>query len=72
MPLKTFVAKLTAAMGTAPPRHVPGWLVRLAAPLMAEFGSATLALSNERIKRELAWTPRYPTVDAGMVEVKQL
>ncbi len=69
--LTVFLADLAAALGAAPPRHVPRWVVRLAAPLMAEFGSMTLMLSNDRIKRELAWRPQYPTVPDGLAEVRQ-
>jgi nucleoside-diphosphate-sugar epimerase len=68
--LVAFIDKLTKATGAPPPRHVPSWLVRIAAPVMAEFGSASLMLANGRLKRELGWAPRYPTVDAGLVEVR--
>ena len=71
MKLTAFLADLAAALGAAPPRHVPRWVVRLAAPLMAEFGSMTLMPANDRIKRELAWRPRYPTVSDGLAEVRQ-
>ena len=66
------LAELASAVGAPPPRHVPLWLVRLAAPLMARFGTSTLMLSNDRIKRELGWRPRYPTVEAGLAEVTRL
>lgn len=69
VPFTTFLAKLTVAARAAPPRHLPGWLVRLAAPVMAEFGTTRLMLSNDRSKRELGWTLRYPTVDVGLAEV---
>jgi nucleoside-diphosphate-sugar epimerase len=70
--LKKFLAELARAVDAAPPRHIPRWLVKLAAPVMAEFGSATLTLANDRIKRELGWKPRYPTVETGLAEVRRL
>jgi nucleoside-diphosphate-sugar epimerase len=69
--LTAFLEKLTQTVGARPPRHVPGWILKLAAPVMAEFGSTSILLSNDRIKRELGWTPRYPTVEHGLVELKQ-
>lgn len=66
------LAELASAVGAPPPRNVPLWLVRLAAPLMAQFGTSTLMLSNDRIKHELGWRPRYPTIEAGLAEVTRL
>ena len=69
--LRTFLVQLAAAIGAAPPRHIPRWVVRLAAPLLDGFGTTTLMLANDRIKRELGWMPRYPTVNAGLAEVRE-
>jgi nucleoside-diphosphate-sugar epimerase len=68
--LTAFLEELAKAVGARPPRHVPRWLVSLAAPMLADFGTKSLLLSNERIKQELGWTPRYPTVQSGMIEVR--
>jgi nucleoside-diphosphate-sugar epimerase len=68
VPFSTFVAGLAAKSGAPRARHVPAWLVRLVAPVIAELGTATLMVSNERIKRELGWTLRYPTIDTGLAE----
>ena len=72
MELEAFMAELATTLGARPPRHLPPWLVRLAAPLMEEFGMATLRLSNRRIKQELGWTPRYPTVTARIGTLGQV
>jgi nucleoside-diphosphate-sugar epimerase len=69
LPLAAFMSALAAALGTRPPRPVPRWLVRLAAPLAAELGSAPLRLSNARARRELGWAPRYPTIRSGLAEL---
>jgi nucleoside-diphosphate-sugar epimerase len=68
--LRTFLEQLAKAVGARPPRHIPRWVVSLAAPMLASFGTKSLLLSNERIKQELGWTPRYPTVQSGMIEVR--
>ncbi len=68
--LTVFLEELARAVGARPPRHVPGWIVTLAAPVLAEFGTKSLRLSTERIKRELGWRPQYPTIQSGMSEVR--
>ena len=70
--MKTFLAELARAVDAAPARDIPRWLVTLAAPVMAEFGCATLTLANDRIKRALGWKPRYPTVETGLAEMRRL
>jgi nucleoside-diphosphate-sugar epimerase len=62
-----FVALTAEAAGVGPPRRIPAWLARLAAggdPVAAAVRSARS--SNQRIKRELGWTPRYPTAREGV------
>jgi nucleoside-diphosphate-sugar epimerase len=65
--LADFVAAIASALGIGAPRHVPVWLARLAAggdPVAAVTRSARS--SNARVKRELGWTPRYPTAAEGV------
>jgi nucleoside-diphosphate-sugar epimerase len=65
--LADFIATIARALGIAAPRHVPVWLARLAAgsdPVAAVTRSARS--SNARVKRELGWTPRYPTAAEGV------
>lgn len=62
-----FVAVTAKALGVGKPRRVPLFLARLAAgrdPVTAVVRSARS--SNERIKRELGWRPRYPTARDGV------
>jgi nucleoside-diphosphate-sugar epimerase len=57
-----YLAELARVIGAPPPRHVPYWLVRAAAPYVATFmGRARVPMSNARITEELGWRPRYPT-----------
>ena len=60
-----------AALGAPPPRSVPAWMLRLAAPLIASIAVDTsMRVSNEKAKTELGWTPRYPTYRDGMAAIR--
>jgi nucleoside-diphosphate-sugar epimerase len=62
-----FVALTADALGLGPPRRIPPWLARLAAgdgPIRAVVRSAKS--TNERLKRELGWKPRYPSARDGV------
>jgi nucleoside-diphosphate-sugar epimerase len=57
---------MAAAFGAPPPRRVPRWLLRLAAPYVASFAADTsMRVSNVKAKRELGWRPAYPTYRDG-------
>lgn len=60
--MDAYVTELARVVGAPPPRHVPYWLVRVAAPYVATFmGRARVPMSNALIADELGWRPRYPT-----------
>lgn len=62
-----FVGLTAKALGVGAPRRVPAWLARRATgkdPVSAVVRSARS--SNELIKRELGWEPRYPTATEGV------
>jgi nucleoside-diphosphate-sugar epimerase len=62
-----FVAATASALGVGRPRRVPEWVARRVTgndPVAAVVRSARS--SNERIKRELGWQPRYPTARDGV------
>ncbi len=65
-PVSAWVPALAKAVGAQPPRHVPVWLGRLAA---GEVGVSMMTqirgTSNAKAKRELGWTPRYPSYREG-------
>ncbi len=53
-------------LGAKPPRHVPRWVVRLVAGSVAATSvTEQRGASNAKAKRELGWTPRYPTWREG-------
>jgi nucleoside-diphosphate-sugar epimerase len=67
-PSADWLPALSAALGAKPPRHVPVWLGRLAAgevPVMMMTESR--GASNARARRELGWTPQWPTWREGFV-----
>jgi len=68
--MREFIVRLAAAVSGPPPRTIPSWIVRLAAPVIAEMGAAKLPLSNALAKRELAWTLHYPRVRVGLAELQ--
>jgi nucleoside-diphosphate-sugar epimerase len=69
-PVREWAPVLAKALGAQPPRHFPVWLARLiageAAALMA---TQARGVSNAKAKRELRWTPRYPTWRQGFAAV---
>jgi nucleoside-diphosphate-sugar epimerase len=69
-PVRVWLPALAAALGAPPPRHVPAWLAR---PLLGGMGMVMMTtargMSNAKAKRELGWTPAYPTWREGFREV---
>jgi nucleoside-diphosphate-sugar epimerase len=65
-PVSEWLPALAAALGGKPPRHLPGWLGRL---LIGEHGTLMMTesrgSSNAKAKRELGWTPIWPTWREG-------
>ena len=68
-PVRQWLPVLADALGAKPPRHVPVWLARLFAgePGVA-MGTEARGASNAKAKRELGWTPRYPSWRQGFVQ----
>ena len=59
-PIREIVPALAAALGAPPPRHLPGWLVRLAAgPQAYSMMTSIRGASNAKAKREFGWEPRH-------------
>jgi len=62
-----FMALTASALGVGPPRRVPVWLARLLAGRNAVDAVVRSARSsNERIRAELGFAPRYPTAREGV------
>lgn len=65
-PVRDWLPVLANALGAKPPRHVPAWMARLFAGQAAVvMGTQVRGASNAKAKRELGWTPRYPSWRLG-------
>jgi nucleoside-diphosphate-sugar epimerase len=69
-PVREWLPALAAALGAAPPRHVPAWLAR---PLLGDQGMVMMTtargMSNAKARGELDWTPAYPSWRDGFRDV---
>jgi nucleoside-diphosphate-sugar epimerase len=67
---RDFLTDFARRLGAPQPRRVPAWLVRLIAGRYAvEFLTASTRTTNARIRRDLGWSPRYPTFEEGLDQV---
>jgi transposase InsO family protein len=64
--VREWLPVLAQVLGAKPPRRFPVWLARLIAGQGAVMiGTQARGASNAKAKRELGWTPGYPTWRAG-------
>ncbi len=64
--VRDWLPVLADALGAKPPRHVPAWMARLLAGRAAVvMATQVRGSSNAKAKRELGWTPRYPSWRLG-------
>ncbi len=65
-PVSQWLPFLAKAIGAKPPRHMPAWVGRLfAGELGVIMMTESRGASNEKAKRELGWTPTYPSWRIG-------
>jgi nucleoside-diphosphate-sugar epimerase len=68
-PVREWLPVLADALGAKPPRHFPIWLARVfAGEAGVMLGTESRGASNEKAKRELGWSLRYPTWRSGFFE----
>lgn len=61
-PVSAWLPELAAAVGARPPLRVPAWLAgRLIGPQGMVMMTSARGASNARARRELGWTPAYPS-----------
>lgn len=58
---------MARAFVAPPPRKLPGWMLRIAAPYVASMVVCTsMQVSNGKAKTELGWHPMFPTYREGV------
>jgi hypothetical protein len=68
--VREWLPVLAQALGTKPPRRLPTWLARLlAGEVVVVLSTEARGASNAKAKRELGWTPRYPSWRTGFPAV---
>jgi nucleoside-diphosphate-sugar epimerase len=60
-PMREWLPALAAALGARPPRRVPEWAGRLVMGPGLDMMMQARGAANARAKKELGWSPRYPT-----------
>jgi nucleoside-diphosphate-sugar epimerase len=69
-PVREWLPVLADALDAKSPRHVPIWLARLfAGESGVVMGTEARGASNEKAKRRLGWSLRYPSWRQGFAEV---
>jgi nucleoside-diphosphate-sugar epimerase len=67
-PVRELLPVLAEVLGAKPPRRFPRWLARLlAGEAVVMMETEARGASNAKAKRELGWTPRYPSWREGFV-----
>jgi len=68
-PVRDWLPDLARALDAPPPRRVPAWLVRLfVGKGPVDMMTRARGISNAKTRRELDWTPRYPSWRTGFAE----
>ena len=61
-PVAQWLPYLASSLGARPPMRAPAWLGRLlGGEMVVEWMTQGRGASNEKAKRELGWTPAYPS-----------
>jgi 2-alkyl-3-oxoalkanoate reductase len=61
-PVAQWLPYLASCLGVKPPMHAPTWLGRLlGGEMTVSMMTEVRGASNEKAKRELGWTPKYPS-----------
>jgi nucleoside-diphosphate-sugar epimerase len=65
-PVRVWLPAIAKAIGAPPPRHIPRWVGRMLGEHLVVMMTEIRGASNERAKRELDWTPRWPSWRDGV------
>ena len=66
---REFADTFARLVGAPEPYRIPVWLARLIAPMAVAVLGARIPISNAKAKRELGWSPRFPTYREGIEDV---
>jgi 2-alkyl-3-oxoalkanoate reductase len=61
---REYVAAVAAALGVAPPKLPPAWVMALGGSLM-KLMARSLRISNRKLRDASAWRPRHPSAREG-------
>lgn len=65
-----FLGEFATRLGARPPRRVPVWLAKwLAGEQAVAFFTRSTQTTSARLRRDFAWTPRYPTYREGLDQI---
>jgi len=68
--VRAFLGEFAKRLGAPPPRRVPVWLAKwLAGEQAVAYFTRSTRTSNARLRRDFAWTPRYPTYREGLDQI---
>jgi nucleoside-diphosphate-sugar epimerase len=65
VPVREWLPAVAAAIGAPPPRHIPRWVARLMGEHVVALMCEVRGASNAKARRELGWTPQWPTWREG-------
>ena len=68
-PVREWLPAIAAAIGAPPPRKVPRWVARLMGEHVVALMCEVRGASNAKARRELGWTPRWPTWREGFAQL---
>ena len=65
-----FLGEFATRLGARPPRRVPVWLAKwLAGEQAVVYFTRSTQTTSARLRRDFAWTPRYPTYREGLDQI---
>jgi nucleoside-diphosphate-sugar epimerase len=68
--VRTLLEGLASRLGAPPPRRAPSWLARwIAGDAAVAYFTRSTRTANARLRRDFAWTPRYPTYREGLDQI---
>jgi len=67
-PVREWLPVLAKSLGAEPPRRISSWLARVVAgEAVVTWGTEARGASNAKARKDLRWTPRYPSWRQGFV-----